>query len=159
MLSRRSFLGSAGIAGLGLAAADELGASYREDVQEPRPLDRPAGLPEAVARDEAYWRRVAAHYRVSPKYTNLEAGYFGMMAAPVLAAYHRHVDRVNLESSYYARRGYEADLEAARARVAGFLGAAPGEIAFTRGATEALQCLIGQYNRIRPGDVLLIPGR
>lgn len=78
-----------------------------------------------------------------------------MMAAPVLAAYHRHVDRVNLESSYYARRGYDADLEAARARVAGFLGAAPTEIAFSRGATEALQCLIAQYNRVRPGDVVM----
>jgi selenocysteine lyase/cysteine desulfurase len=98
---------------------------------------------------------VAAYYRISDKYTNLEAGYFGMMAAPVLAAYHRHVDRVNLESSYYARRGYDADLESARARVAAFLGASPAEIAFTRGATEALQCLIAQYNRLKPGDVVM----
>jgi isopenicillin-N epimerase len=155
MLSRRSFLGSAGVAGLGLAAADLSAVSLPEGVQQPGPLNRPAGSPDTVARDEAYWRRVAAHYRVSPKYTNLEAGYFGMMAAPVLAAYHRHVDRVNLESSYYARRSYDADLEAARARVAGFLGAAPTEIAFSRGATEALQCLIAQYNRVRPGDVVM----
>lgn len=149
MLSRRSFLGTAGLAGLGLPWNEA------PDVQEPRPLNRPAGSPEMVARDEAYWRRVAANYRVSPQYTNLEAGYFGMMAAPVLAAFHRHVDRVNLESSYYARRGYDADLEAARNRVAAFLGAAPSEVAFTRGATEALQCLIAQYNRIRPGDVVM----
>lgn len=155
MLSRRSFLGSAGVAGLGLAAADGSATSLPAGIQQPGPLNRPAGSPEVVARDEAYWRRVAAHYRVSPKYTNLEAGFFGMMAAPVLAAYHRHVDRVNLESSYYARRGYDADLEAARVRVAGFLGAAPTEVAFSRGATEALQCLIAQYNRVRPGDVVM----
>lgn len=155
MLSRRHFLGSAGLAGLALPWAGAPGAWVPDDAQQPGPLNRPAGSPEVVARDEAYWRRVAAHYRVSPKYTNLEAGYFGMMAAPVLAAYHRHVDRVNLESSYYARRGYDADLDAARARVAAFLGAKPTEIAFSRNATEALQCLIGQYNRIRPGDVVM----
>lgn len=78
-----------------------------------------------------------------------------MMAAPVLAAYHRHTDRVNLESSHYARRGYDADLHTARQRLAEFLGAAPSEIAFTRGATEALQRLITQYNKLRPGDVVL----
>jgi isopenicillin-N epimerase len=142
------------MAGLGLTVASA--GLPPTPVQDPLPaLNRPAGPPESVARDEAYWRRVAAYYRVSNQYTNLEAGYFGMMAAPVLAAYHRHVDRVNLESSYYARRGYDADLEASRARVAAFLGAAPAEIAFTRGATEALQCLIAQYNRLRPGDVVM----
>jgi selenocysteine lyase/cysteine desulfurase len=143
------------MAGLGLSVgAPPSLASVR--AQDPLPpLNRPGGSPAIVARDEAYWRRVAAYYRISDKYTNLEAGYFGMMAAPVLAAYHRHVDRVNLESSYYARRGYDADLESARTRVAAFLGAAPAEIAFTRGATEALQCLIAQYNRLRPGDVVM----
>jgi selenocysteine lyase/cysteine desulfurase len=155
MISRRGFLGSTGMAGLGLTVARPSALAPTE-VQNPLPpLNRPAGPPATVARDEAYWRRVAAYYRVSSQYTNLEAGYFGMMAAPVLAAYHRHVDRVNLESSYYARRGYDADLEASRARVAAFLGAAPAEIAFTRGATEALQCLIAQYNRLRPGDVVM----
>jgi selenocysteine lyase/cysteine desulfurase len=143
------------MAGLGLSVgAPPSLASVR--AQDPLPpLNRPGGSPATIARDEAYWRRVAAYYRISDKYTNLEAGYFGMMAAPVLTAFHRHVDRVNLESSYYARRGYDADLEAARARVAAFLGAEPGEIAFTRGATEALQCLIAQYNRLKPGDVVM----
>lgn len=143
------------MAGLGLTVARPA-ALRPPEAQDPLPpLDRPAGPPATVARDEAYWRRVAAYYRVSNQYTNLEAGYFGMMAAPVLDAYHRHVDRVNLESSYYARRGYDADLEAARTRVAAYLGTAPAEIAFTRGATEALQCLIAQYNRLRPGDVVM----
>ncbi|MGH7561989.1 MAG: aminotransferase class V-fold PLP-dependent enzyme [Gemmatimonadales bacterium] len=155
MLSRRGFLGSAGVAGFGLLATTATPPRLGRSRQSLPPLDRPSGPPDTVARDEAYWRRVAAYYRVSDKYTNLEAGYFGMMAAPVLAEYHRHIDRVNLESSYYARRGYDADLETSRARVAALLGAAPAEIAFTRGATEALQCLLAQYNRLRPGDVVL----
>ncbi|MDH4350731.1 MAG: aminotransferase class V-fold PLP-dependent enzyme, partial [Gemmatimonadota bacterium] len=99
--------------------------------------------------------RVAAYYRVGEGYTNLEAGYFGMMAAPVLAAYHGHIDRVNRDSSYYARRDYGADFEAVRERVARLLGARPPEIALTRGATEALQRLIIQYRHLAPGDAVI----
>ena len=150
-MSRRRFLGSAGLAGAALAAP--LVASSTD---EPIPvLGRPDGAPGAVAQDEVYWSRVAAQYRVSPRITNLEAGYWGMMAAPVLADYVRHIERVNLESSFYARETFPADFEAVRKRVAGFLGAGIDEIALTRGATEALQCLIGGYNKLKPGDTVL----
>jgi selenocysteine lyase/cysteine desulfurase len=145
-ITRRSFLEIAGSA----SAALVVGQSD---------LRRPAGSPDTVAQDETYWARVAANYRVSPQFTNLEAGFFGMMAAPVLAAYHRHIDRVNNESSYYARRQFPADVEVARVRAAGFLGASPAEVALSRGATEALQCLIAQYNKIRPGDVVMCSSR
>lgn len=152
-ITRRSFLGTTGLAGVALASARALEASDLAAAQAD--LRRPSGDPAAIAQNEAYWQRVAANYRVSPQFTNMEAGFFGMMAAPVLAAYHRHIDRVNLESSHYARRQYPADLEAARKRAAEFLGAAPTEIAFSRGATEALQCLIAQYKNIRPGDAVM----
>lgn len=156
MVTRRHFLTTSGLAGFGLAAGPVAPASTRVD-QDPTlpPLNRPTGPAATVARDEEYWARVRAHYRVANQYTNLEAGYYGMMALPVLAEFHRHIDRVNLESSHYARRRYETDLDAARARVAQLVGAKPGEIAFTRGATEALHCLIAQYNRLRPGDTVL----
>lgn len=108
-----------------------------------------------MAQDEAYWRRVAGHYRVSPDFTNLEAGYFGMMASPVLAEYHRQIDRVNIESSHYARGKWNEESAAALARLADFLGAAPEELVFTRNATEALQRLIVQYNGLRPGDEVM----
>lgn len=156
MVTRRSFLEAGGLAGFGLAAGRSLGGASLPLQQDPLPpLNRPTGPADVVARDEAYWGRVRAYYRVSDRFTNLEAGYYGMMAVPVLADFHRHIDRVNLESSHYARRGYDADLEAARARVAELVGAGPEEIAFTRGATEALQCLIAQYSQLRPGDTVL----
>ncbi len=121
-----------------------------------RPLPTPpAGTPEQVAQDEAYWREVAAQFAVTDAVTNLEAGYWGMMPAPTLAAYHRHVDRVNRESSYFARNSYPALAGAVREQVAQQLGAEAGEIAFARNATEALQHIIGQYNRLRPGDTIL----
>ena len=154
-LSRRSFIGTTGLAGLALATArcaDPTEAGSSEELLE---LDRPGGAPDAVARDEAYWARVAAHYRIPSEYTNLEAGYFGMMAAPVLAEYHRQIDRVNYESSVFARRVFDDEFDAARDRVAQYLGADPGEVVLTRGATEALQRLIVQYNLLRPGDAVL----
>jgi isopenicillin-N epimerase len=153
LLSRRTFLASAGVAGAGLSLGEWSVASAQ--TQEPLRLDRPAGPPEDVAKDERYWRRVAAHYRLPSDITNLEAGNFGRMAIPVAEAYRQHVERVNIGNSFYVRRQYERDLEPVRARVAEALGASVEEVALTRGATEALQCLIGGYNRLRPGDVVM----
>lgn len=154
-LSRRAFLGTASASGLALAATQCAPPTNRTDALVLPPLDRPIGTPAVVARDEAYWNRVAAHYRVSADFTNLEAGYFGMMAAPVLVEYHRQIDRVNRESSRYARGAWNEESATALARLADFLGAAPEELVSTRNATEALQRLIVQYNGLRPGDEVM----
>lgn len=146
MLTRRRFLASTGA--LTAAAALPLRAAIQQ-------LERPAGDPARVAADEAYWRRVASQYRVTDKVINLEAGYWGMMAAPVGEEYLRHIERVNRESSYYVRRTYNSDLAAVRKRVAAFLEVGPDEIAFARSATEALYALIGGYNKLKPGDAVL----
>jgi selenocysteine lyase/cysteine desulfurase len=142
-VSRRRFLASAGAVSAAALAA-----------QTP-PFTRPPGTAGDVARDEAFWAQVAAQYQIGTEVTNLEGGFWGMMARPVLAEYLRHTERVNTESSYYARRRYDADLLAVRTRVATELGVKPTEIAFTRGATEALQWLIGGYNTLKPGDAVL----
>jgi hypothetical protein len=54
------------------------------------------------------------------------------MAVPVLAEYVRHMERVNVENSFYARRDYLVDLETARGRVAAALGVEVDEIAGPR---------------------------
>lgn len=102
-----------------------------------------------------YWRSIAAQYDVTKEVVQLENGNWGMMARSVFDAYEQHLRMVNSRTSYYSRREYGRDLEAARGRVARSLGVDVEEIAFTRGATEALQCLIGGYNRLRPGDAVL----
>jgi isopenicillin-N epimerase len=109
-----------------------------------------------TAADETYWAGIAAQYDLSPDVIQLENGNWGIMARPVLAAYERHQAMVNRRNSYYSRREYGGDLARIRARVAANLGVDPDEIAFTRGATEALQALIGGYNRLTPGDQVLI---
>jgi len=156
MPTRRDFVRSAALASASsLVVSAPASALADAEPSSIAPLLPPSGSPAEVARDESYWRRVAAQYRVLDRTTNLEAGYFGMMANPVLAAYHRHIDRANRASSFFARREYPAILTAVRQRVADALGAKPTEIAFSRGATEALQVLIGQYNGVRAGDTVL----
>ncbi len=119
------------------------------------PLDAPQKAPQDLARDEAYWARVAARYRVTQGVTNMEGGYFGLMALPVLEAFHRNIDRANDGSSYFARRDFPAIYQAVRARVAAFVGAKPTELMISRNATEALQALIGQYNKVGAGDTVM----
>lgn len=161
MTTRRDFVRSAALASAAsLAAAVPARAALTLDPSEVRdllrePITPPPGTPDQVARDEKYWRKVAARYRIIEDATNLEAGYYGMLAAPVLQAFHHNIDRVNRASSYFARREYVAIHNGVKARVAAMLGAKPSEIAFTRSATESLQVLIGQYNGVKAGDTIM----
>ena len=74
---------------------------------------QPRPIAAAAATDD--WERIAREYDVTREVIQLEHGNWGMMARPVLAAYHAHVERVNRDTSYYARRTMVGDLEAARA--------------------------------------------
>jgi isopenicillin-N epimerase len=100
------------------------------------------------------WSAVAAQYDISRSVIQLENGNFGTMAHAVFDAYHRHLEQVNREGSFYARRRAGPDLMAVRAKAAAVLGVDPGELVFTRGATEGLQMLIAGY-RLQPGDGVL----
>ncbi|MBU2141446.1 MAG: aminotransferase class V-fold PLP-dependent enzyme [Alphaproteobacteria bacterium] len=115
----------------------------------------PAASGSIAPDNEAYWSRIAAQYDVTDEVTNLENAYWGLMARPVLEAYIRNTERVNRENSFYARRKYNADMVPIHARVAALLGASTDEIVLTRGATEALQGLIGGYRGLKPGDAVM----
>jgi selenocysteine lyase/cysteine desulfurase len=148
-VSRREFVGAAGLTAAAMAAPLD------RAVAQSHALQPPSGPPDQVARDETFWQRVASQYRISPAVTNLENGYWGVMAQPVLEAYKAQIDRVNAGGVYYIRNAYVRDLDAARTRVAAALGADVAEVAFTRGATEAMQVLIGGYNRLETGDAVM----
>ncbi|MEU6737573.1 aminotransferase class V-fold PLP-dependent enzyme [Streptosporangium sandarakinum] len=116
----------------------------------------PAGrAPDRTAGDERFWGDVARRYRVSPDFVNLENGYYGIMPEPVRLAYHRNVDLLNEQNSHLLRTDYKERADRIRRRVAALLGVSTEEIALTRGGTEALQNLIGGYNRLRPGDAVM----
>jgi selenocysteine lyase/cysteine desulfurase len=150
MPNRRAFLKHAALAS---GAAAIFPGAVRAEASAP--LDAPHVTPQVLAGDEAFWARVAQRYQVTDAVTNMEAGYFGLMAQPVLDAFHRHIDRANRDNSYFARREYPAIAQSARERVAAFVAARPTEIAFSRNATEALQALISQYKHVNAGDTVM----
>jgi isopenicillin-N epimerase len=115
----------------------------------------PAANDTAIATDRAYWAAVSDLYDVERSIANLENGYWGIMARPVLQAYLENTQRVNRQNTVYARNAFGKDAEDVRNRVAGAVGAAPEEVALTRGATEALQKLITGYNKLQPGDAVI----
>ena len=131
------------------------GAMLPALTRTPALAEAPRTDPQRLARDSGYWGKVANQYDVTRQIIQLENGYWGMMAKPVLNAHIRALERVNRFNSYYARREFPADVARVKARLAQTLGAGTDEIVLTRGATEALQCLIGGYNRLGPGDHVL----
>ncbi|MFT7553256.1 MAG: isopenicillin-N epimerase [Rhodothermales bacterium] len=148
MTTRREFLRKAGLVSAATLASPLHGRRTAVPAS-------PEGPSREVALNEDYWSDIAAQYTITDRVTNLEGGFYGMMANPVREAYHRHIDRVNLESSFFARTAFPRLAQESRLRVATALGIDPGEIAFSRNATEALQALIGQYNRLQSGDTVM----
>ena len=149
-VSRRGAMSAIGGLGLaGCATGGAMGVSMM-------PPAAPAGIGAAqLATDEAWWSQVGALFDVTKKVIQLENANWGMMARPVEAVYRDQLAMVNSETSYYQRRDYPADMTPILAQTAKMLGVSPDEIVFTRGATEALQALIGGYNKLKPGDAVL----
>lgn len=158
-LSRRQFLGrglaatgAVGLAGvLPATAADwaDYSGAFTESLGE--------YIPNSPLRpdDESAWKIIAKNYDVTSKIVNLENGYWGIMARPVLNEYKRLTDFINRENTYFARLQVSETNRGIRETIAGFLNVAADEIALTRGATESLQALIGGYNKLKRGDTVL----
>lgn len=111
----------------------------------------------ALARDENFWAQVATRYGVDEAPINLESGYFGRMSRSVLAQYQRTIERVNRSGALYARERFDAEEHVEiRAALARLLAVPATSIALTHGASESLLSLIRNYNRLQPGDQVLV---
>jgi len=109
------------------------------------------------ADNEDHWQTIARCYDVEPGPINLENGYFGRMSRPVQAQYLDHVAFINRSNSLHVRQRFETGENVEiRRQLAGLIDVDPESVAFTRNATEALQSLIRNYNRLQPGDQVLI---
>ena len=101
------------------------------------------------------------HFDVEPGVHNLEAGYWSMMPRVVAQAYARHNADINAANAIWARNvrpdgsGWTRDGRAAQEAIARQMGCSPDEIAVTRSGSDALQLLIVNYNRLRPGDAVI----
>lgn len=109
------------------------------------------------ARDESFWLTFADRYDVEPGPVNLENGYFGRMSRTVVEEYQRNIELINRSNSFYVRQRFEqGDSLKIRAQVAGLIGAPSESVALTRNASDGLQSLIRNYNRLQPGDQVLM---
>ncbi|WJK08621.1 aminotransferase class V-fold PLP-dependent enzyme [Pseudomonas fluorescens] len=109
------------------------------------------------ARDEAFWHTFADRYDRHPGPVNLENGYFGRMSRTVVEEYQRNIELINNSNSVYVRQRFEQhDSLDIRAQLAELIGVRAQSVAFTHNATAGLQSLIRNYNRLQPGDQVLI---
>ncbi|NVZ48721.1 aminotransferase class V-fold PLP-dependent enzyme [Pseudomonas sp. B6002] len=109
------------------------------------------------ADNEHHWQTIAGNYEREPGPINLENGYFGRMSRVVRAQYLEHVAFINRSNSLHVRQRFEqGENVEIRRQLAELISVDPESVAFTRNATEALQSLIRNYNRLQPGDQVLI---
>lgn len=109
------------------------------------------------ANNEHHWHAIAQRYDLEPGPINLENGYFGRMSREVQAQYLEHVAFINRSNALHVRQRFErGENDQIRSQLAGLVDASAEAVAFTRNATEALQSLIRNYNRLQPGDQVLI---
>ncbi len=122
------------------------------NTQTANDLNAPTG-----PKDETGWAKVAAAYPARPDgVINLEFGAFGQMPLSVQAAFARYTETVNQQGAYFTRRDFAPYHIRLRQQIATALNADPLEITLTRNATEAMQALISGYNRLKPGDAVLM---
>lgn len=148
-----AFAGSAGSAGCSDSARTGTWTPG-----SPRPFaipDRPTQDLQSLASNEGFWDAVRKNYTIDDSITNLEYGYFGRAADHVEDTFFDKSMLINSSNSHYMRGSFDDDADQVRARVAQVAGVGVDEIALTRGATEALQLLIANYNKLRPGDEVL----
>jgi hypothetical protein len=106
--------------------------------------------------DEAGWARIGALYpSMAGPVTQLEHGYWGNMANQVAEIHKANVERLNRETSIYARRAMRKDQAVVKARAAQAMGVQPEEVGFCRNAAEGLQALISQFTAVGEGDAIL----
>jgi len=139
-MNKRDFLrAAAGSVGLAVTDVAALFAEVR-------------GVPSGdLARDEAFWARIRAKFKLKPDYINLENGYYSMQPQEVLEAFIAHVREVNTEASFYMRTRQHPNKAAVRDRLAGLAGCSPEELIITRNTTESLDTVIAGFDW-KPGD-------
>lgn len=154
--SRRSVLGGVILGGAGLTAGAFASRAFAAADGAGSAIQLPDMTHGALSTNEGFWAEVAQQYDVTPNITNLENGYWGIMSRPVQAAHTEMLAMINRDNTHYARQHYGKAEGEVLARLAEFLNVRTDELLFTRGASESLQLLIAGYNKLSPGDGVLL---
>ncbi|WP_372973861.1 aminotransferase class V-fold PLP-dependent enzyme [Muriicola sp.] len=95
--------------------------------------------------EEEFWQRIRLDYALKPDYINLENGYYNIAPIPTIQKFHRHIEQVNYEGSYYMRTVQWDNKERIAARLARLVGCSSEELIITRNTTESLDMIIGGF--------------
>jgi len=102
--------------------------------------------PDALAKEEDFWRSIRNQYVLKPDYINLENGYYNFLPQPLLEKYIAHIKEVNLQGSYYMRTVQWENKKKIVTRLAALAGCQADELIITRNTTESLDLVIGGQN-------------
>jgi len=124
-VTRREFLGSSIAAAGAISICGTLPVTARDWEDYSTRFSGAIGdsLPDGPLKpdDEAGWKSIAKNYDVTDKITNLENGYWGIMATPVLAEYKRLTEFINKDNTFFARLQWSETYRGVRDAVASFL--------------------------------------
>jgi selenocysteine lyase/cysteine desulfurase len=136
MYTRRTFLQTAGTAGVAAAAAFTERSLAQVEAAGRSVAGRAA---TDVAADETYWREIQQAFTLDRTIINLNNG--GCCPSPrvVHEALKRYLDVSNQAPVYHMWQILEPNIETVRRRLAAEFGCDPEELAITRNASEALQ--------------------
>ena len=151
MLTRRGFLKTASSATVmtAMASFSEGGIS--------RILAATRGVtdsPEAIAKDETFWREIQQGFTVDRSLINLNNGGVSPSPRVVHEALARHLAYSNEAPVHTMWRVLEPQIETVRQRLARHFGCDAEELAITRNASESLEiCIFGLD--LKAGDEVL----
>ena len=95
--------------------------------------------------DSEFWYKIREHYELTPDYINLESGYYNIIPKPTLLKHIKHIERVNIEGSFYMRNNLLIDKKSITKRLAHFTGCNSDSLVITRNTTESLDLIIGGF--------------
>ncbi len=142
-MDKRSFLKNAGLIGIGSMIRPRTLKELMEPV-----INTPSA---ELARDEDFWERIRAGYRLKPDYINLENGYYCFLPKQILESQINHLREINYQGSYYMRTVQFENKKKMAAMLAGLAGCPEDELVITRNTTESLDMVIGGLDW-KPGD-------
>ena len=98
-----------------------------------------------LANEEEFWQRIRVDYALKPDYINLENGYYNIAPIPTIQKFHKHIEQVNYEGSYYMRTVQWDNKKRIASRLASLVGCEADELIITRNTTESLDMVIGGF--------------
>jgi isopenicillin-N epimerase len=113
--------------------------------------DRTYGMDEATQREHA---ARAGRWTLDPAVVFLNHGSFGACPRDVLEHQRRLQTEMERQPLQFLSRSFESKIDAARERVARFVGARPEDVVFVRNATEGVNAVLRSL-ALGPDDELL----